>query len=61
MATENNCACVDCRFNDDQVCGAPAIELTYGQDGKSCECTTYEPMEQQRGSVPPGLGAPRGY
>jgi hypothetical protein len=61
MATENNCACADCKYNQQQMCTAPAIELDYGEDGQSCKCTTYEPIEQNVGLAPPGLGAPRGY
>jgi len=63
MATENHCACVDCKHNQQEMCVSPAIELSYGADGKTCTCNTYESMEQQFGSQPPnlGLGAPQEY
>jgi hypothetical protein len=63
MATENNCACADCKHNREQMCTSPAIELSFSENGETCECKTYESIEQQFGSQPPslGLGAPKGF
>jgi hypothetical protein len=57
MATENNCACVDCKYNEDEMCTAPGIDLEYGPDGRSCVCKTYDPIREQQGVIPPNLGS----
>jgi hypothetical protein len=45
MATNNKCKCIDCKFNEKEVCMAKTINLDYAEDG-SCKCFTYEPVKK---------------